>query len=153
MKIGSEESLTPLAHSANNRCFGCGEANPVGLQLKFSQAADGTIVSTPVLSDLYIGHPGILHGGILATLLDEAMSKSVRALGRTAVTAKMEIDYLQPAPSGKALRIEGRVVRTEGRKHWTEATVADAEGQIFAQGKGLFLDVKLQAKGPLTAKG
>ncbi len=138
----TDEALTPLAHSANNRCFGCGEANPAGLRLKFFQAADGAVVCTPAIPETFVGYPGFLHGGILATLLDEAMSKSVRALGRTAMTARIEIDYRRPAPSGTPLRVEGRVVRSEGRKHWTEAVITDAEGQTLVQGKGLFLEIK-----------
>ena len=77
-----DEHLTPFAHAANNACFGCGPANPNGLHLEFLLADDGSVVSFPVVPNTFEGPPGYLHGGIIATLLDEAMSKAVRAKGQ-----------------------------------------------------------------------
>jgi uncharacterized protein (TIGR00369 family) len=136
------ENLTPFAHSAQNRCFGCGEANPNGLQLDFLLAPDGTIVCPATIPNSFEGHPGYLHGGIIATLLDETMSKSVRAKGLNAMTRNLEVDYLRPVPSSKLIRMEGRLLRSDGRKHWAEAHIFDGEGKTLAQGKGLFIEVK-----------
>jgi uncharacterized protein (TIGR00369 family) len=136
------ENLTPFAHAAQNRCFGCGPANPGGLKLEFLLASDGSVVCPTTVSNLFEGHPGYLHGGIIATLLDEAMSKSVRAKGLTAMTRHLEIDYRRPVPSAAAIRIEGRIVRSEGRKHWAEAQIFDSEEIALARGKGLFVEVK-----------
>jgi uncharacterized protein (TIGR00369 family) len=136
------ENLTPMAHSAQNRCFGCGPANPAGLHLEFLLAEDGSVVCLVNIPDTYEGPAGYLHGGIIATLLDEAMSKAVRARGKTAMTRQMEIDYLRPVPSGAPIRMEGRVARSEGRKHWTEAKILDSGGTVLAQGKGLFIEVR-----------
>ncbi len=136
------ETLTPLPHAAQNRCFGCGPANPVGLHLEFLLAEDGSIVSLPTVPDTFEGPPGFLHGGIIATLLDETMSKAVRARGLTAMTRQMEVDYLRPVPSGSAIRIEGRVVRGEGRKLWTEARIMNANAVTLAAGKGLFVEIR-----------
>src|SRR5271165_653115 len=113
-----EENLTPLAHAAQNRCFGCGQANPTGLHLEFLLAEDQSVVSLPAIPDTFEGPTGYLHGGIIATLLDETMSKSIRAKGVTAMTRHMEVDYLRPVPSGKSIRLEGRVTHHEGRKYW-----------------------------------
>jgi len=84
----SEENLKPMLHSAQNRCFGCGQANAEGLRLEFFLAGDGGVVTLPTVADRFEGHPGYLHGGIIATLLDEAMSKSARARGLTTMTRK-----------------------------------------------------------------
>jgi uncharacterized protein (TIGR00369 family) len=146
MQLHSHEPLTPFAHSTHNRCFGCGEANASGLRLEFLLAADGAAVSLPVVPETFEGHPGYLHGGIIATLLDEAMSKAVRALGQPSVTRKMEIEYLRPVPSGTPLRLEGRVVRSEGRKHWTEAVIANAQEVELARSNGLFIEIQPKAK-------
>jgi uncharacterized protein (TIGR00369 family) len=135
------EKLTPLDHAAQNRCFGCGVANPVGLHLEFFRAEDGSVVSLPTVPDTYEGPKGYLHGGIIATLLDEAMSKAVRAGGFVAMTRSMEVDYLRPVPSGTPLRLEGRMVRDEGRKHWAEAKILNERGTMLAQAKGLFIEV------------
>jgi uncharacterized protein (TIGR00369 family) len=140
------EHLTPFAHSASNRCFGCGPANEAGLRLEFLLADDGSVVSLPVVPRTFDGHPSYLHGGIIATLLDEAMSKAVRAQGKTSMTRKIEIDYLRPVPSGTPIRIEGRVVRNEPRKHWAEARVVSQKGTVLAEGKGLFIEVRPPVK-------
>jgi uncharacterized protein (TIGR00369 family) len=136
------ENLTPMAHAAQNRCFGCGPANATGLQLEFLVAVDGTVVCLTTIPATFEGHPGYLHGGIIATLLDEAMSKAGRARNLTTMTGHLEIDYLRPVPSGAPIRIEGRIVRSEGRKHWTEARILNAKGTVLAEGKGLFVELR-----------
>ena len=136
------DNLTPLPHTAHNRCFGCGPANPGGLQLEFLLAGDGSVVSLPTVQDRFEGPKGFLHGGIIATLLDEAMSKAMRAQGLTAMTRQMEVDYLRPVPSGAPIRIEGRMVRSEGRKHWTEARILNEEAVVLATAKGLFVEIR-----------
>ncbi len=146
MQLHSQEPLTPFAHSTNNRCFGCGPGNASGLRLEFLLAADGAVVSLPVVPEVFEGHPGYLHGGIIATLLDEAMSKAVRVQGRPSMTRTMEVQFLRPVPSGALLRVEGRVVRSERRKHWAEAVVVDAGGTVLAESKGLFIEILPQAK-------
>ncbi len=138
----TNENLQPMAHSASNRCFGCGPANATGLRLEFLLAEDGGVVTLPTVGSSFEGHPGYLHGGIIATLLDEAMSKSARARGLTTMTRKLEVEYLRPVPSGAPLRVEGRVVGSEGRKHWMEAAIRDAEGTVLAAAKGVFVEVK-----------
>jgi uncharacterized protein (TIGR00369 family) len=137
----SSEKLTPIAHRAQNRCFGCGPANAGGLHLEFLLAEDGRVVCLPTIPDRFEGPVGYLHGGIIATLLDEAMSKSLRARGLTAMTRQMEVNYLRPVHSEAPIRVEGRLVRSEGRKHWSEARIIDARGHTLADAKGLFIEV------------
>jgi uncharacterized protein (TIGR00369 family) len=139
MQLHSHETLTPFAHSSHNRCFGCGQASANGLRLEFFLAPDGCVVSLPVVPESFEGHPGYLHGGVIATLLDEAMSKAIRVLGTPSVTRKMEVEYLLPVPSGVPLRVEGSVVRSQGRRHWAEAIIFDAKSVVLAQAKGLFI--------------
>jgi len=134
------ENLQPLAHDAQNRCFGCGAANPIGLHLLFSLAEVGTVVCQVTVPDTYEGPNGYVHGGIIATLMDEAMSKAVRAQGFLAMTRHMEVDYLRPVPSSTPIRIEGLFVRSEGRKHFTEARILAADGKVLAKAKGLFVE-------------
>jgi uncharacterized protein (TIGR00369 family) len=136
------KNLIPLSHAAQNRCFGCGPANPNGLHIEFLIAEDGTVVSMPTVADSFAGHPGYLHGGIIATLLDETMSKAVRARGITAMTRQMEVDFRRPVPSGVPIRLEGRVIRHDGRKFWTEAKILNTAGKELAEGKGLFVEVR-----------
>jgi uncharacterized protein (TIGR00369 family) len=135
-----------MVHAAQNRCFGCGPANASGLHLEFLLAADGSVVALPTIPDTFEGPHGYLHGGVIATLLDEAMSKAVRARGLTAMTRQIEVEYLRPVPSATPIRIEGHVVRDEGRKHWTEARILNAKGSTLATSKGLFVEVHASRK-------
>jgi len=135
------ENLTPLAHDAQNRCFGCGSANPIGLHLVFSLAEVGTVVCKVTVPDTYEGPAGYVHGGLIATLMDEAMSKAVRSQGLRAMTRHMEVDYLRPVPSSTPIRLEGLFLQSEGRKHWTEARILDGDGKVLAKSKGLFVEV------------
>ena len=130
-----------MAHTAQNRCFGCGPASAIGLHLEFLLAEDGAVVCLPMIPECFEGPPGYLHGGIIATLLDEAMSKTVRARGLKAVTGRMEIDYRRPVRSAAPIRMEGRLLRSEGRKHWTEARILDARGHVLAEAKGIFIEI------------
>lgn len=136
------EKLTPLQHTAQNRCFGCGPANPIGLHLEFFLAEDGWVVCPAVVPDTFEGPPSYVHGGIIATLLDETMSKAVRSHGLVAMTRHMEVDYRRPVPSASQIRLEGRLTHSEGRKHWVEAKILDGNGQMLAHGKGLFVEVR-----------
>jgi len=136
------ENLKPLPHAAQNHCFGCGQANPTGLQLEFLLAEDHSIVCLASIPVAFEGPPGYLDGGIIATLLDETMSKAVRSLGLTALTRQLEIDYLRPVPSCASIRIEGRIVRSEVHKHWTEAKILNSKGSALARSKGLFIEVR-----------
>jgi uncharacterized protein (TIGR00369 family) len=100
------------------------------------------VVCFAAIPDTYEGPPGYVHGGIIATLLDEAMSKAVRAHGVLAMTRHMEVDYQRPVPSGAPIRLEGRFVRTDGRKNWTEARILNAEGKVLAEAKALFIEIR-----------
>lgn len=134
-------SLTPLAHGALNHCFGCGLENRYGLRLKFFTADDGSIVCHPRLARRFAGPPGHAHGGIIATLLDEAMSKANRARGILAMTRQMEVQYLRPVPLGQPLTLTGRHTGATGRSNFTEAQLADAAGQILATARAVFVTV------------
>ena len=153
-----DEHLTPLLHTAQNRCFGCGDANPIGLHLSFMLADDGTVVCMHKVGDLYEGPQGYVHGGMIATLLDETMSKALRAHGLVAMTRHMSVDYLRPVPSAAPIRLEGVLVRSDGRKHWAAARIFDDAGTLLAHAKGLFVEVrprreKLSIKGESSPHG
>lgn len=126
-----------------SHCFGCGPENPQGLHLEFTVVAEGptkiTATSTVLLTRLHEGPPGYLHGGIIATLLDEAMSKLNRPLNLIAMTRNITVDYLQPCPVETPLALTARHVQREGRKLFHEATLNSADGTLLARANGFFL--------------
>lgn len=88
-------------------CFACGPKNPIGLHLDF-QLTDGKFRARKTLAPEYQGYSGIVHGGIVTTLLDEAMGGYLYdGLGERAVTARLAVRYRNPTPVGEELLIEG----------------------------------------------
>lgn len=133
--------LQPLSHGALNRCFGCGQTNRSGLRLKFFVDEQQTIVCRVRLARRFEGPPGHAHGGIIATLLDEAMSKANRQFGVLAMTRQMEVEFLKPVPLGAPLLLTGRRMGIGGKKHFCEAQLENEDGVVLARAKGLFIAV------------
>ncbi|HEX3986306.1 MAG TPA: PaaI family thioesterase [Acidobacteriaceae bacterium] len=138
---GLPSALTPLAHGALNRCFGCGLENPSGLRLRFFIDADLNIVCRLRLAGRFAGPPGHAHGGIIATLLDEAMSKANRARGIVAMTRALDVQYLRPVPLGQPLVLTARHVSTTGRRHHIEGALRDTFGHALATATAVFVTV------------
>jgi len=133
--------LTPLAHGALNQCFGCGLENRSGLRLKFFVDDEMNIVCHFRLASRFAGPPGHAHGGVIATLLDEAMSKSNRARGILAMTRHMEVQYLKPVPLARRLTLTARHVSARGRVNHCEARIADDAGIALATATAVFITV------------
>jgi uncharacterized protein (TIGR00369 family) len=130
----------PSIDEISAHCFGCGPRNPQGLHLHFTiDAATHTAIAPVQLTELHQGAPGYIHGGIIATLLDEAMSKLNRPLGLLAMTRHIEVDYLRPAPIHTPLTVSARHLRREGRKLFHLAELHDASGQLLATATALWI--------------
>lgn len=93
------------------------------------------------LSRRYQGPPGHAHGGIIATILDEAMGKVNKFRSVVALTKSMEIEYLKPVPLGKPLLVEGLERSMRGRKHVNSAEIRDGEGATLARSRGVFIAI------------
>ena len=141
---------TPTIDERANHCFGCGPANPQGLHLTFTTDSSNpdAITSTAhvQLDRMHEGPPGYIHGGIVAALLDEAMSKLNRPLNVLAMTRHMEVDYLRPAPLYQPLVLIGRhlsrATKSDGtpdRKIFHQAELQRPDGTLLARAKGVFI--------------
>jgi len=136
---------TPTIDERASHCFGCGPANPQGLHLVF--ATNTSDPASPVatchfqLDRMHEGPPGHIHGGIVAALLDEAMSKINRPLNVLAMTRHIEVDYLRPVPLYKPLILTSRHLSREGRKLFHHAEIQSPTGDVLARAKGLFIVV------------
>jgi uncharacterized protein (TIGR00369 family) len=125
-----------------NHCFGCGKENPQSMRLKFTyDESRRQIASTFRLSKRYSGPPGYCHGGIIATVLDEAMAKLNKPNQVTAVTAQMTVDYIRPVPLNKPLRAEAHESRTSGRCRFRDAAILNEAGVVLARGRGVFITI------------
>jgi uncharacterized protein (TIGR00369 family) len=131
--------------SAYQACFGCGMRNDTGLQLVFRQ--EGEEIVTEFIADArFQGFPGVVHGGILATLLDETLSRTATAEGRWMMTGRLEVRYRQAAPLGRPLRVTARTVSSRSRMVAAEGAIrlADEPETIIAEAQGTFLPIPRQ---------
>ncbi len=125
-----------------NHCFGCGHDNPEGLRLKFFFDQEQKLTWCRFrLSRRFQGPPGHLHGGIIATILDEAMGKVNKLRSVVALTKTLEVEYLKPVPIGKTLLVEGHERSVRGRKHINVAEIRDEQGVPLARARGVFIAI------------
>jgi acyl-coenzyme A thioesterase PaaI-like protein len=118
-----------------NMCFGCGQHNPVGLKLSFTKDGD-TLRTEFTPAEVYQGWPGIVHGGILALLLDEAMNNTTYFAGITCITASMQIRLRQPVKVEVPLVITASITRNRRKLIETEARICLKDGTIIAESTG-----------------
>jgi uncharacterized protein (TIGR00369 family) len=132
-----------LKPNPTNLCFGCGGANERGMLLTFEQDDDAKRIRGNFrLGAEYQGGAGFIHGGIIATVLDEVMGKVCRFRGVHAVTAELTIQYLRPVPLDADLVIEGYEVEMTGRNLFMVGEIRDVSGKVLARGKGRFVIIK-----------
>lgn len=120
-------------------CFACGPENPHGLRLHdFHQEGDEYVV-TFVPQRHHQGWQGITHGGIVATLLDEVMTRMIYDQGRAAVTAEIRVRYHRALPTGEPVQARAREIETRGRLVRTRSQLSDRQGTLIASAEAKFL--------------
>jgi uncharacterized protein (TIGR00369 family) len=125
-------------------CFGCGKANPIGLKLHFDW--DGKTARTEfTASQVHQGWADVVHGGILLSILDEAMSYAAIFHGAHCVTARMESRIKNPAPVGQPLVITGEVTKHTKRLIETRASITLTDGTLIAESTGTMYVVARKA--------
>jgi acyl-coenzyme A thioesterase PaaI-like protein len=123
----------------SRHCFVCGLQNPFGLKLRFHNTAPGEVTVHHTVPEEYQGYPGVVHGGVVAAMLDEAGGRVFmgdQAKPRFMYTARMEIRYRQNVPIGQPLKIVGRALKSRGR-------TATAAGEIYGPGDELLAEADL----------
>lgn len=137
--------------SKYKNCFVCGDQNQSGLKAKFYVQSDGSVVSEFLADERFQGYKDILHGGILAAMLDEVMIKAVLAKGVFAVTAEMAVRFKRPAKIGQKVRFTGKIVGENRRIIRTVGSAVNEEGQEVATAKATYLEAKGYLRSTLTA--
>jgi uncharacterized protein (TIGR00369 family) len=126
-EIDHEALLRQLIESPDNHCFVCSPTSPVGLRLRFTKD-DGVVSTEFVPGDWHMGWAGVVHGGILASVLDEAMAYCLFFEGIKAVTAKMQVRYRAPVHRDDRLQVEAEITRDTRR-------LTDIAGRILRDGR------------------
>ncbi len=94
----------------HQNCFACGSNDGMGLRLKFYRHEDGSVFGSFFADPKYEGYSGIIHGGIIATLLDSVMTHCLLLKDIPALTGRLSIKYSTPIQTGTVVRLEARVV-------------------------------------------
>ena len=128
----------------SRHCFICGLENPVGLRLRIYQTEPGVIETTYTAPEHFQGYPGVLHGGIVASILDEISGRAHMgdpSEPRFMFTGKLEVKYRKNVPVGQLLRIIGRAGKSKGKMAEGWAGIYNEAGELLAEAKTLLIDV------------
>ncbi|MDD7926148.1 PaaI family thioesterase [Actinomycetospora chibensis] len=127
-------------------CRGCGDV-PGSLRVRSWVGDDGvSVISRFDVLEEHQGAPGLLHGGMLMTALDDALGTAYTQVTRSAVTARLETDFRRPVPVGSTLWLRSRVDALVGRKIYVsgEAHLGELDGEVAGTARALFLEVGVE---------
>jgi len=134
----SQDQLARTQRRSHSQCVVCGDGR--GLALNFSVDADGTVRATFECQSAYQGYDGLLHGGVIALLLDGAMTNCLFAHGVAALTAEMKVRYRHPVRIGQPVLILARIVQSSAPLFLLESQLFQS-GLQCARGTGKFMQV------------
>jgi uncharacterized protein (TIGR00369 family) len=133
---------TRYVRMQKNYCFACGRHNPHGMRLRFTLDENRKMsICSFRLSKRYTGPPGHCHGGIIATILDDAMGKVNKLRHVVALTREMTVEYLKPVPLHKPLLVQGREIKVRGSRHFNSAEILNEKGEVLARSRGIFIAI------------
>ena len=124
-------------------CFVCGRDNPRGLYMSFYDNGSNEVVSEYTVADEYQGYPGVVHGGVVAAMLDEVVAR-VAMIGdhhHFMMSVILDIKYRHPVPTGVQLRIVGRIMRLRGRLGKATGEVILPDGTLAVESTLTLADV------------
>ena len=126
----------------NGMCYACGKNNTKGLHLEFSfDEQEQRIETTFVPSDDYQGWNGVVHGGIIATLMDECMAKLAQLLGYRVVTASLTVRFKDVANTGKPLSVRGEITKLSKKLIYAKAETRSEGGKVVAEAQAKLMVV------------
>ncbi len=126
----------------SSHCFACGSGNARGLGLEFRKGEDGGVAANWIPEDDFEGYSGMIHGGIVSTVLDEAMAKVVAGTGAKALTAELRVRFRRQVSPGVPVQIEGWIETRNRRMFRTEAALIGVGGDELAHAWAVFLPLK-----------
>jgi acyl-coenzyme A thioesterase PaaI-like protein len=129
-------------------CVVCSPEHPTGLRIRYRTTVEGMVTANWTPSSEWTGFPGIIHGGVVSTVLDEAMSKAVAAAQCHALTAELRVRFHKPVSCTECVSIRGWIVSRSRRLFRTEASLKAADGTELAHAWATFLPLR-QPKAPI----
>ncbi len=107
----------------------------------------GQILRFYTFGDGLNAHPNLLHGGVIASILDSTMGNAIgQAIGGTTFTVKLAVEYMRPVKTPGTVMVRARIVDVDGRKVWVKGRVEDGEENVLAKAEGMWVRAKAKAK-------
>jgi acyl-coenzyme A thioesterase PaaI-like protein len=124
-------------------CFVCGRNNPRGLYMTFFDDGTNEVYSEYAVPDVYQGYPGVVHGGVVAAMLDEVVGRVAMITDHHhfMMSVRLEVKYRQPVPTETPLRIVGRITRLRGRLGKAVGEIYLPDGALAAESAMTLADV------------
>ena len=122
-------------------CFVCGRENPIGLHMHFFADDDGCVYAVYVPRDEEQSYPGVVHGGLLTTMLDELIGRTAIASDLWCMTAKLEVRFRKPVPLGTPLKLKGEITKKAGRLLEGRGEIRLADGSLAVEAHGTYLRI------------
>ncbi len=120
-------------------CFVCGGANPAGLDVQFHRDGSG-VACEWIPAAKHLGYRDRVHGGVTASILDEAMGWAPSSeYRRLCYSIELNVKYRLPIPAGRTYRVEARTSDVRRRAARTEARVVDEAGKVYATATGVYV--------------
>jgi uncharacterized protein (TIGR00369 family) len=139
-------SIKELRNEAHPACFVCAPSHPGGPRLLFVPQTDGSVAAEFACDAAYEGYPDVVHGGVVASLLDGAMTNCLFSLGHVAVTADLHIRFRHPLRTGQQAAVQAWLTREASPLFVLQAQVTQA-GQVKATAVGKFMQTSGHAVG------
>ena len=118
----------------NDMCYACGKKNKHGLHLEFTLCERDKSIETDFLpSELHQGWEGVVHGGIIATVMDEAMAKLAHLLGYHVLTASLDVRFKDMAKTRELLKVRAEVTKLSKKIVYTKAVANKEDGKVIAE--------------------
>ena len=136
----SQTRLKTVRTQAHPYCVVCSQSNPLGLGLEFTVNDDGSVSASLHGHSALEGFQGCLHGGMIASLLDGAMTNCLFAGGRVAMTAELKVRYRKPVFIAQEMLIRAWITRSHSPLHLLEAEL-EQEGCIKATASAKFFEI------------
>ena len=141
--------MHPIKQPTSDMCFVCGRDNPVGLKMTFSDNGKDEVVSTISIPEQYNGYPGIVHGGVLTTMLDETVAR-VSMIGgehhHFMMSVKLEVKFRHSVPVEVPLTVKGTVIKLRGRLGKARGEIILPDGTVAVEAEMVLADMPAELR-------
>lgn len=142
-KMKKMKQIKQMKQPNSKHCFVCGKENPYGLKLEFFETSPGEVEVDITVPEQYQGYPGVVHGGIVAAMLDEVTGRAHMDGDppRFMFTARLEIHYRKNVPIGQPLHIVGRAGKSRERTAMASGQIFGPDGDLLVEAEALLVNV------------